>query len=160
MPLMVKWLIIKISFKWFDWSKPSIIRKSCSAWQNKSPREKNAAPDLLCLRAQILRPLILIFIAKFVSILPFYLDLNFIPPNGVYQGRNYYFLILNSQAVDLDSWVQSALKSIIRGTLFLNRLHDFSLLSSNLFLYPFLKSKFTKKKFFDTKKIAFICPKS
>ena len=145
MPLMVKWLIIKISFKWFDWSKPSIILKSCSAWQNKSPREKNAAQDLLCLRARILRPLILIFFAKFVSIFQYYLDLNFIPRNGFYPGRNYYFLILNSQAVDLDSWVQSALKSIIRGTLFLNRLHDFSLLSSNLFLYPFLKSKFTKK---------------
>ena len=38
---------------------------------------------------------------------------------------------INSQAVGLDSCFQSALKSILKGTLVLNRLHDFSLLSSN-----------------------------
>ena len=42
--------------------------------------------------------------------------------------------LINSQAIGMDSWV-----------LFLNRLHDFSLLSSNSFLHSFLKSKFTKK---------------
>ena len=45
--------------------------------------------------------------------------------------------LLNSQAVGMDSWVQYALKSILRGTLFSNRLHDYSLLSSNSFLHPF-----------------------
>ena len=43
------------------------------------------------------------------------------------------FQSLNSQAVGLNSWVQSALKSLLKGSLFLKRLHDFSLLSSNLF---------------------------
>ena len=38
------------------------------------------------------------------------------------------------------------------GTLFSNQLRDFSLLSWNSFLHPFLKSKFTKK-FLYTKKI-------
>ena len=33
----------------------------------------------------------------------------------------------------------------------MNRLHDFSLLSSNSFLHPFLKSKFTKKKYLTSK---------
>ena len=47
----------------------------------------------------------------------------------------------------MDSWVQSALKFILSGTLFLNRLHDFSLLSSNSCLHSFLKSKFTKKQY-------------
>ena len=61
---------------------------------------------------------------------------------------------LYSQGVGLDSWIQSALKSILRGTLFLNRLHDFSLLSSNSFLHLSVKSKFTKK-YLDTKKISF-----
>ena len=55
--------------------------------------------------------------------------------------------------VRMDSWVRSALKSILRGTLFL-----ILLLSSNSFLHPFLKSKFTKKKFLDTKKIHFRRP--
>ena len=45
----------------------------------------------------------------------------------------------------MNSLVQSALKSISRKTLFLNRLHDFSLLSSNSFSHPFLKSKLMKK---------------
>ena len=71
-------------------------------------------------------------------------------------SRNFKLLgHLNSQAIGLDSWVQSALKSILRGTLFLNWLPDFSLLSSNSFLHPFLKLKFTKKKILDTKKISF-----
>ena len=50
----------------------------------------------------------------------------------------------------LSGWTResnSALKSILRGTLFLNRLQYFSLLSTNSFLHPFLKSKFSKKNF-------------
>ena len=39
----------------------------------------------------------------------------------------------------------TALKSISWETLFLDQLHDFSLLSSNSFLDPFMKSKFPKK---------------
>ena len=55
--------------------------------------------------------------------------------------------LFKSQAVGMDSWVQSALKSILRGDPILNRLHDFSLLSSNSFLHPFVESKLMKKKF-------------
>ena len=51
----------------------------------------------------------------------------------------------NSQAVGLNSWVQFALKSILTETLFLNRLHDFSLLSSNSFLHPFWNQNWQKK---------------
>ena len=57
----------------------------------------------------------------------------------------FLFLVLNSHAVGWDSWVPSALKSIFGQTLFLKQLHDFSLLSWNSFLHPFLKSKLTKK---------------
>ena len=39
----------------------------------------------------------------------------------------------------------TALKSILWETLDLDQLHDFSLLSVNSFLQPFLKSKFKKK---------------
>ena len=56
------------------------------------------------------------------------------------------FYTFNSQAVGMDSWVQSALKSILRGILFLNRQHDFSLLSSSSFLNPFLKTNSRKQK--------------
>ena len=51
----------------------------------------------------------------------------------------------------------TALKSILGETLFLNQLHDLSLLSLNSFLHPFLKSKFMKK-FLSTKKISFSKP--
>ena len=61
---------------------------------------------------------------------------------------------VNSQAVGWDSLMPTALKSISSGTLFLNQLHDFSLISSNSFLHPFLKSKFAKK-ILDAKKISF-----
>ena len=40
----------------------------------------------------------------------------------------------------------------------MNRLHDFSLLSSNSFLHPFLKSKFTKKNSLIPKKFHFRRP--
>ena len=52
---------------------------------------------------------------------------------------------LNSQAVGMDSWVQSALKSISRGTLFLNRLHDF-LFSYGRALYGLLKQQLNRFK--------------
>ena len=39
----------------------------------------------------------------------------------------------------------TALKSILRETLFLDQLHDSSLSSSNSFLHSFIKSKFSKK---------------
>ena len=39
----------------------------------------------------------------------------------------------------------TALKSILWETLFLDQLHDFSLLSWNSFLQPFLKSRFMRK---------------
>ena len=65
-----------------------------------------------------------------------------------------FFIQLNSQAVGWESWVPLRLKSILWGTLFLNHLHDFSLLSWNSFLHPFLISKFIKK-ILDTKKIPF-----
>ena len=64
----------------------------------------------------------------------------------------------NSQAVGLDSWVQSAVKSILGGTLFLNRQHDFLLVFSNSFLHPFLKSKSTKKNSLWPKKFHFRRP--
>ena len=54
-------------------------------------------------------------------------------------------IYFNSQAVGLDSWVPSALKSIFRRFLFSNQLHDFSLLSLNTLLHSFLRFKFTKK---------------
>ena len=78
-----------------------------------------------------------------------------------YLNPDYHFLVifsylgvtnLISQAVGWDSWVPSALKSILWGTLFLKQLHDFSLLSWISFLDSFLELKFTKKKFLDTKK--------
>ena len=62
--------------------------------------------------------------------------------------------LFKSQAVGINSWVHLALKLILRGNPFFNRLHDFSLLSSNSFLHRFLKSKY-KKKILDTKKISF-----
>ena len=40
----------------------------------------------------------------------------------------------------------------------MNRLHDFSLLSSNSFLHPSLKSKFTKKNSLTSKKFHFRKP--
>ena len=61
--------------------------------------------------------------------------------------------LFKSQAVGINSWVHLALKLILRGNPFFNRLHDFSLLSSNSFLHSFLKLKFTKKNL-DTKKIS------
>ena len=45
-------------------------------------------------------------------------------------------IIFNSQAVGWDSSVAAALKSIFWGNVFLNQLHDFSLLSWNSFLGP------------------------
>ena len=51
----------------------------------------------------------------------------------------------------LSSWPlrgHTTIKPILWETLFLNQLHDFSLLSKYSFLHPFLKSKFWKKKFF------------
>ena len=50
---------------------------------------------------------------------------------------------------------QTALKSILWETLFLDQLHDFSLLSLNSISHPFLKSKFMKKKSLITKKFHF-----
>ena len=47
------------------------------------------------------------------------------------------------------------IKPILRGTLFLNRLHDFSFLSSHSFIHPFLKSKFTKKNCLTPRKFYF-----
>ena len=73
-------------------------------------------------------------------------------------GKRYiqeYFLI--SQAFGWDSWVPMALKSIFGMILFLNQLHDFLLLSWNLFLHPFLKSKFTRKNSLKQKN-SFKCP--
>ena len=58
----------------------------------------------------------------------------------------------------MDSWVQSAQKSILKGILFLKRLHDFSLLSSNSFIYPFFISKFTRKNSLTPKKFHFWRP--
>ena len=52
----------------------------------------------------------------------------------------------------------TALKSILRETLFLNQLHDFSLLSVNSFLHPVLKSKFMRKNSLTPKKIHFRSP--
>ena len=46
----------------------------------------------------------------------------------------------------------TALKSILWQTLFLDQLHDFSLLSFDSFLHSFLKLEFMKKKFVDIKK--------
>ena len=48
---------------------------------------------------------------------------------------------------------RTALKLIFWETLFLDQLHDFSLLSFNSFLHQFLKSKFMKKPL-DTRKIS------
>ena len=47
----------------------------------------------------------------------------------------------------LSTWSREAipgLKSILWEILFLEKLHDFTLLSSNSFLHPFFKSKFMK----------------
>ena len=49
------------------------------------------------------------------------------------------------------------LNRLFGGTLFLNQLHDFPLLSLKSFLLPFFKSKFTKK-ILDTEKIHFRRP--
>ena len=66
--------------------------------------------------------------------------------NTMYQYHNFnilWFLTPTLSAWPLRShW---ALKSILWETLFLDQLHDFSLLSSNSFLQPFLKSMFTWK---------------
>ena len=51
----------------------------------------------------------------------------------------------NLHAVGMNSWVQTTSKLILWETLFSDQLHIFSLLSSNSFLYQFLKSKFLKK---------------
>ena len=49
----------------------------------------------------------------------------------------------------------SALKSIFRETLFLDQLHDFSLLSLHSFLHSFLKSKFIRKNSLTPKRFHF-----
>ena len=49
----------------------------------------------------------------------------------------------------------TALKSILRETLFLVQLHDFSLLSLNSFFHPFLTSKFMRKNSFTPKNFIF-----
>ena len=54
-------------------------------------------------------------------------------------------LDFNSNAVGWDSRVQTASKSFLWETLFLDQLHIFSLLSSNSFLHTYLKSKFLRK---------------
>ena len=51
----------------------------------------------------------------------------------------------SSQAVGMAVRSHWTLKSIKRETLFLDQLHDFSLLSLNSFLHSFLKSKVIKK---------------
>ena len=51
-----------------------------------------------------------------------------------------------------------AFKSILWETLFLDQLHDFSLLSANSFLHLFLESKFMKKKSLTPKKFHFRNP--
>ena len=55
----------------------------------------------------------------------------------------------------MDSWVQTGKKSILSETLFLDQLHNFSLVSLNLFLHSFLKSEFLKK-IFVTKIMSFL----
>ena len=52
----------------------------------------------------------------------------------------------------------TALKSILWEILFLDQLHDFSVLSLNLFLHSFFESKFMKKKSLTRKKIRFRRP--
>ena len=49
----------------------------------------------------------------------------------------------------------TALKSILWETLFLDQFHDFSLLSLNTLLHPFLRSKFMKKNSLTPKKFHF-----
>ena len=65
--------------------------------------------------------------------------------SGACRASEKISISVNSEAVGWDSWVSTALKSIFWGTLFLNQLHDFSLLSWNSFLHSFWKSKFIKK---------------
>ena len=55
--------------------------------------------------------------------------------------------VFNSQAVGLDSWVRSALKSILRETLFLNLKFIFT---------SIFEIKIHEKKILDTKKISFL----
>ena len=77
------------------------------------------------------------FIAAKIQTAAFYLDINKI--------ILYYHLNFNSPAVGMALRGHTALKSILWETLFLDKLHDFSLLSSNSFLNSFLESKFMKK---------------
>ena len=62
---------------------------------------------------------------------------------------------INSHAIGMQSWVQMGIKSILRETLFLDQLHNFSLVSFNSFLHSFLKSELLKK-FFVTKIMSFL----
>ena len=66
------------------------------------------------------------------------------------QKNNYwvskrFFGDLNSQTVGMDSWVQSALKSILRENPIFYRLHDFSLLSKIHFNIHFWNQNSRKK---------------
>ena len=67
---------------------------------------------------------------------------NFFANKNVLINLKIYFYSLTST---LSAWLLHshwALKSIVRETLFLDQLHDYSLLSLNSFLHPFLKTKF------------------
>ena len=67
------------------------------------------------------------------------------------KNRKSVRLKINSDAVGMDSWVLTTVKSILWGTLFLNQVHKFSFLWSNLVLNSFFIKISCWKKFWNKK---------
>ena len=66
--------------------------------------------------------------------------------------------LVNSHAVDMIAARPYDFKTILWETLFLDQLHDFSLLSLNSLLYPFFRSKFMRKNSMTPEKFHFWSP--
>ena len=65
------------------------------------------------------------------------------------------FLGVNSQAVGMDSWVHSALKSILRGNPIFESSAWFFVIILKFIFTSIFEIKIHEKKFLDTKKISF-----